>query len=306
MADKKNKHTLLKAVGMTAIAGAAAYGGSGYYAFRKLFVPDETNEDTLTLMHESEKEEWLKHSEKRDAFIDSYDGLKLHGVMIANHPESHEWMIAAADGGTSWQSLLHLIYEADHRDMNVLAIDERGYGMSEGRYTTLGWCEHYDLISWVSYITRMDASSQIVLYGIGTGGLAVMNASGDFMPKNVFCAIEEGGANGVRELVNYRLSHFRNIDARFIEPSVDLFVRKNLHFSMSDISTRHQLQNAHIPVMFIHGSEDQEVPTSMVFDNFYTCTSRKEIMVTEGAGHSDCFHDPEYAQRIFRFIASCL
>jgi alpha/beta superfamily hydrolase len=49
------------------------------------------------------------------------------------------------------------------KDSISLLIDLRGCGMSEGKYTGLGWNEHYDIISWINYLVNMDASAQIVL-----------------------------------------------------------------------------------------------------------------------------------------------
>ena len=37
MSNKENKHTLLKVLGVTAVAGASAYAGAGYYVFRNAF-----------------------------------------------------------------------------------------------------------------------------------------------------------------------------------------------------------------------------------------------------------------------------
>lgn len=305
MTKKENKHTLLKALGVTAVAGVAAYGGVGYYAFKKFFDLNESvlyKSDNLLPHRNHEINEWLLHSEQSDEFLDSYDGLKLHAKMFSNHPESHKWMILMHEAGYAWQSLMDMIYEADHRDYNVLACDERGCGMSEGRYTTLGWCEHYDLLSWINYIVRIDPESEIVLYGQGIGAVAVMNACGDFMPSNVSIAIEEGGASGIKELLSYGLKNTFKTDAKLILPSVDMFIKQTLHFSIQDVSTKHQLQNSRLPVMFIHGSNDPIVPTSMVFDNFYSCTSLKDIMVVDNAEHMNCNKNTSYYTRIFNFI----
>lgn len=305
MSKKENKHTLLKVIGVTAAAGAVAYGGAGYYAFTKFFDLSKSaiyRSDNLLPHRNHEINEWLLHSEQSDEFIDSFDGLKLHATVFHNHPDSHKWMILMHEAGYSWQSLLDMIYEADHRDFNVVACDERGCGMSEGKYTTLGWSEHYDLLSWINSIIRKDAESEIVLFGQGIGGSAVMNACGDFVPGNVKIAVEEGGASGIRELVSYGITKLFKTDAKLLLPSIDLFVKQFLHFSMNDVSTKHQLQNAHLPVMFVHGSEDKIVPASMVFDNFYSCASVKDILIADGAEHMECSKDPDYFNRIFTFI----
>ena len=78
--------------------------------------------------------------------------------------------------------------------------DERACGLSKGKYTGLGWTEHYDLINWINLLIHMHPEAEIVLYGISTGANAIMNASGDFMPKNVKCGIVDSGY--VYELVN--------------------------------------------------------------------------------------------------------
>ena len=129
-----------------------------------------------------------------------------------------------------------------------------------------------------------------------------MNCVGDFMPKNVRAAIEDSGSAGVKETVLQGIRLMHKIDGKVFMPSVDLYVKQLLHFSLLDISTKHQLQNSRIPVYFVHGGEDEVIPTSMVFDNFYSCASVKEIYVVEGAGHLQCHHAQDYYKRIFNFV----
>ena len=197
MSKQEKKHTVLKAIGLGAAAGAAAYGGYGYYIFRTFFDAEKSSLYNNQLPDHTalsdDHEEWLQHCDREDVFIDSFDGLKLHGHTFTNHSDTHRWMITVHDSGKDYRSLMDMIYEADHRGYNVLAIDQRGFGMSEGRYTTLGWIEHYDVISWVNWLVRNDASVEIVLYGVGVGGNTIMNCVGDFMPKNVRAAIEDSG-----------------------------------------------------------------------------------------------------------------
>ena len=84
----EKKHTLLKAIGITAAAGGAAYLGTGYYLFRTAF---DLKNSTSPLLKggvrritetDDEKSEWFVHSAKEEAFITSYDGLRLHALRI--------------------------------------------------------------------------------------------------------------------------------------------------------------------------------------------------------------------------------
>lgn len=114
--EKKNNHTMLKVIGFTAAAGAATYAGFSYLVFRnafdlqhsELYIPRNTFKRIE--QDNSEKNEWFAHSVKDDEFLDSYDGLKLHALRVANHPETHKWMILAHGLGAYSGSMLNYLY----------------------------------------------------------------------------------------------------------------------------------------------------------------------------------------------------
>jgi hypothetical protein len=308
MAEEKNKHTLLKIAGVTAVAGTAAYAGAGYAIFRNAFdltksafYSDENGIKRLT-KDAGEKSEWFARSTRDDEFIDSYDGLKLHALRITNHAEGHKWLIVLHGLGSYSGGMLDYLWEADQRGFNVLAIDSRGCGMSEGKYTGLGWNEHYDLISWLNHLLNIDSGAQIALLGVNAGAAAVMNAVGDYLPANVKCAIEDGGFSGIREEIMHMIRKTLNVDGKLLMPSVDFYVRQFLHFSMNDVSIRRQLRQSVTPMLFVHGTDDEIVPTSMLFDNYYSCASAKDLYTAEGKGFGETAQDPEYFNAIFSFI----
>ena len=311
MAEKK-KHTILKIAGATAIAGTAAYAGAGYYVFRNVFdlqksafYAEKTGVKRLP-SGTGEKNEWFAHSTRDDEFLDSYDGLKLHALRITNHPESHKWLLLMHGIGSYSGGMLDHMYEADHRDFNILAPDARGCGMSEGQYTGLGWCEHYDLISWVNHLLNIDPDAQIALFGIDAGAAAVMNATGDYLPSNVKCAVEDSGFSGIREIVLHMIRSLCKIDGKALLPSVDFYVRQFLHFSMNDVSTHRQLKQSSTPTLFMHGADDTFIPTSMVFDNYYACSAEKDLYTAEGKGFGEIQQEPDYFDSAFNFIAKYL
>lgn len=306
--EKKNNHTLLKVLGVTAVATAGAYAGFGYIVFKNAF--DLQNSDFYTKkntykriqLNNSDKSEWFAHCVKDDDFIFSYDGLKLYALRMMNHPESHKWVILAHGIGTYSGSMLNYLYELDHEGFNILAIDSRGCGMSEGRYTGLGWNEHYDVISWTNYLVGLDPQAKIALFGMNLGATAIMNTVGDYIPSNVKCAIEDGGFSGIKELLLSGIKRYYKVEGKPFLPMIDVYVKQVLHFSMNDVSVAKQLSQSVTPMLFMHGSKDEIVPASMMFDNYYAYGAEKEMYTGENAGFGEDELEADYFPTVIKFL----
>ena len=304
MAEEKKKHTALKIIGGVTATAASAYAGFSYVIFRHEFDLKRSmiHKSTNLIHSDTEKEEWFMHSEKKDCFMNSYDGLKLHALALENHPESNTWIILVHGTASYFKNMIDYMYEADHRGFNILAIDQRGCGTSEGKYTSLGWNEHYDLMNWINYLISTHKDAKIALFGLNTGGATVINAVGDYLPNQVKCAVEDGAYSSIKDIINYTTRHLAHVEAKPFLPAVDVLVKQILHFSLHDISQKQQLREAEVPMLFIHGSTDTTVPTSMVFDNYYACASEKELYVVEGKGYNETYTSPEYFNRLFSYI----
>ncbi|MBR2067194.1 MAG: alpha/beta hydrolase [Solobacterium sp.] len=300
---KKKKHTLLKVVGTTAVVGGASYMAAGYYIFRNLFDMKNSNLNTKEkAVADEEKREWLNHSIKDDEFIDSYDGIKLHGLRISNHEDSHKWIILSHGYNAYSQDMLDYMFESYQKGYNALAIDQRGCGMSDGTYSGLGWNEHYDLISWINYLITIDPEAEICLLGLNYGGAAVLYALGEFLPTNVKCAIEDGSFSDAKEFVSHATQRYLKVDGSFLIPSINLYVKNFLKYSLTEVSMKRALKQSSIPTLFIHGMEDELIPASHVFDNYYACESEKELFTIDGAKGNETKTSEGYFEAIFNFV----
>ena len=302
---KKKKHTLLKVIGGTALVGGASYMGLGYYMFRNLFDLKNSklyNSDDKKEIDE-ELEAFFEHSEKENDFIDSYDGLKLHALRFNNYPDSHKWVILLHGFGSYSKDMVRYIHEAYEREFNVLAIDARGCGMSEGTYTGLGWNEHYDLLGWVNHLVNLDKEAEIALYGINCGGTTVLNALGEYLPDNVKVAVEDGAYSEAKSLVEHAIQRYLKVDGQFLLPAVNVYVKTLLNYSLTEISTNRQLKQSKTPTLFVHGMQDEVIPGSIVFDNYYACNSEKELYTLDDVKCSETSYCEGYFDTVFGFIA---
>ena len=133
------------------------------------------------------------------------------------------------------------------------------------------------------------------------GGSAVMNTLGDYLPVNVKAAVEEGGYSEIREELVFITDKYTEIPTRPFLPMIDVLVRQFLHFSMNDISTLRQLSQSEIPLLLLHGSDDELVPESMAEDCARACHSESSLVVFPSTGFGGCRYHEDYADTIFDF-----
>ena len=81
----------------------------------------------------------------------------------------------------------------------------------------------------------------------------------------------------------------------------DSMCRKKAGYGFSDYSTLDAVKTTKLPILFIHGKEDNFVPTWMSEKNYQVCTSPKEIYLVENAGHGAAYYEnPEVCQEKIR------
>lgn len=79
------------------------------------------------------------------------------------------------------------------RGFNVLAVDARAHGESEGTKIGMGWPERMDVIEWIKLILSWDPDARIILHGVSMGAATVLMASGETLPDNVKAVIADCG-----------------------------------------------------------------------------------------------------------------
>ena len=77
-------------------------------------------------------------------------------------------------------------------------------------------------------------------------------------------------------------------------------------YGFTEASSLDQVQNAQVPMLFIHGSEDNFVHTEMVYQVYELCPTEKQLLIVDGAGHGNSYnHAPElYFDTTFDFLGS--
>lgn len=235
----------------------------------------------------------------------SFDGLKLMAYEVMNQKESHKYglfMHGYRDNPTRMADYALHFYEMG---WNVVVPGQRGHGWSEGNHVDMGVFARKDVAQWIDVIIQQDPKAEIMLYGVSMGAATVMMATGQNLPQNVKCAVEDCGYSSVWDQFAYRLKEEFHLPTFPILNLTNNFSKKRYGFEFKKISPKNEIHNSNTPMLFIHGSADTYVPFYMQDIVFNAAICEKEKLVIPGAVHAkSVYTDPAlYWSSVDSFVA---
>ncbi len=187
------------------------------------------------------------------------------------------------------ESLLYTYYFAEpyqKAGYNILVMDQRAHGNSEGIYNTAGIKESGDLLRWINLVESFGNKS-IVLHGVCVGGAScVMAAANPNFSKNVKAIITEGLYVSFPESFKQHMI----CDKRPVYPilwQIMMKANKNIGVSLWKECPKRHIRKMKVPFLFLHGKEDKFSLPKTADYLYEKCTSEKKKLVWfEKGSHS--------------------
>lgn len=205
--------------------------------------------------------EFIDNHPYDEVSILSFDGLKLYGRYYTNNSDKTVILVHGyrSSGKHDFSGALKFYYDYD---FNVLLIDQRSHGKSEGKLITFGVKESFDVRDWAEFLNKKYNPKSIVLSGVSMGGATVAFAFKRGLPKNVKCVISDCGFTSPEAIIR-KVGYDRfKINAKFYMPFLNAMTHIFGRFSIYETTTD-ALKDNKIPIVFIHGEKDNFVPVEM-------------------------------------------
>lgn len=253
--------------------------------------------------------EWLNTQPLEYITIKSRDGLTLQGYYLASKGESQGIVLChhgyTSSGLKDCVSIAKFFYEEMGYDF--LLVDNRAHGKSEGEYIGFGILDRYDCLEWVNYLNKRFNNKNILLYGVSMGASTVLMTAGfeELSGKNVKAIISDCAFTSPYDVFSHILKRDYHLPSFPIMNINNALSRKKAGYGFKDYSTIEAVRKTNIPILFIHGSEDDFVPTQMSRENYENCRSPKDILIVENAAHAASYYEnPKlYEEKIKAFLS---
>lgn len=265
----------------------------------------------------------------KDTVAMNRDGKKIHAWYLAS-PDSTAHTAIIVHGYTSNPFEMMMIGYMYHHDFhwNILLPDLVAHGQSEGEWIQMSWKDRFDVLQWCRVARGIFPDTDQVIHGISMGAATTMNVSGEDTPDYIKAFVEDCGFSSVWD------EYVGELKKRFGLPSFPILDITNivskiqLGWSFKEASPKEQVAKCEKPMLFIHGDNDDYVPTAMihvVFDAKGTkvqpkgngtsvngATGASEVKTTgpktkwlaAGSAHAESYkdHPEEYTQVVEKFL----
>lgn len=242
--------------------------------------------------------EWLFARELEHITIRSRDGLTLHGDFLPAEYQSNKLAICGHGyTGCGLKDCVSIAVFFHRMGYNCLIVDHRAHGKSEGDYVGFGILDRFDMKAWIDCMEkRFEGNAEIVLYGVSMGAtIAVMTAGLTSLSSSVKAVVADCAFTSPYDVFAHILKRDYHLPPFPIMNINDMMCRRKAGYGFRDYSTLDAVQATGVPILFIHGRDDDFVPVWMSEKNYKMCRSPKDILIVDNAAHAASYYENKEA-----------
>ena len=283
--------------------------GGGYYAYRVAFWSAKKGREDLPVHKGKQYEPHIDEIARLlQAILDrpcevvsttAYDGLTL-SARYYHAADGAPLDIAfhgyRSAGLTDFCGGAEISREMGH---NLLLVDQRAHGKSQGRTITFGVKERWDVLSWVDFaLERFGPDTKILLYGISMGASTVLMASELPLPENVKGIVADCPYSSPAKIIA-SVGRKMRIPAGLAASFSWVGAKVYGGFDLLEADPVRAVKKAKVPILLIHGESDGFVPCDMSAEIQRANPSQIYRCTFPGADHGISFLvDPDRYRKI--------
>lgn len=212
----------------------------------------------------------------RDVSITN-EGLNLCGKFTDNGSEQTVLILCGRAEG-----LFYSYYYADPYDRagyNILVVDQRAHGESDGIYSGLGIHEARDAIAWIRFLKEHCHTESVVLHGICIGAAcAVCVASSLDCPKELKGIVTDGLYDSFHHVFKQRMRTMKKPEIPVLY-EIEYQIRKHIGVNVRKDTPISMMPNVRVPVLMFHSKEDISSLPKYTEPLFDACASERKKLV---------------------------
>ena len=226
----------------------------------------------------------------------SRDGTKLAGWWVGRSDAKQTVILLHTLGGNR-VDLLEFAEPIWKAGFNVVLLDLRSHGMSEGKYFTYGFHEWQDITAAIDVVDAKQSNQTFAILGVSAGGTVAISAAA--RDERIRKVVTIGTFADLGETIEVQTKGLpEGLRTRAIRRSEEL-----ANFNVMETSAKQWIEAVKVPVMIAHGTEDSYIPISNGEQLFAAAREPKMFFKIAGADHDSMLQSKDLQQEVIRFLS---
>lgn len=214
--------------------------------------------------------QWTVPPNGEDVWINVTKEQRIHGWFLnsASPPATATVLYCHGNGG-NLTNVGWIVEELTKSGFDVLLIDYRGYGRSDGEATD-EWALNADGEAAYNYLINQRGvkPEKLILHGLSLGSTVVVDVASR---KPCGALVVESGLSSASEMGEHSLP----------------FLPRWLHvLAKNRFESSRKIANVRCPVLVIHGTNDATIPVAQGRKLFAAANEPKQLRIIEGGSHN--------------------
>ena len=234
-----------------------------------------------------------------DVAIKTQDALELHAWFLSVSTPTCATILFLHGNAENISTHIASVHWLPARGFNVLLLDYRGYGSSDGTPSLAGF--QLDIDAAVSYLLgRADVDqSTLVVFGQSLGAAtAIYYAAHGAHRSDIRGLVADSAFSGYRGIAREKMASFWLTWPFQWIPLLTVPTVYDPLAAVSGVSP--------IPLLLVHGDEDRIIPPAHSERLFAAAREPKQFWKVEGAGHIEAFRSPAIRNRLVDYLRTNL
>ncbi len=232
-----------------------------------------------------------------DLYVTSSDGVRLHAWWLPGKKPVAGTVLFLHGNAENISTHIGSVYWLPAQGFNVLLLDYRGYGESQGSPTPTG--VQIDAESALRFLVEERRENRLVVFGQSLGGaVAIPAVAQSAYRAHIAALVVESAFSSYRLIAREKLASFW--------PTWPLQYPLSWFVSDAYSPLKFIARISPIPLLIIHTKEDQVIPVTHAPILFAAAQEPKQLWIIERAKHIRAFNNPEWRARLVAYLEQVL
>jgi uncharacterized protein len=239
----------------------------------------------------------------------SSDGVLISALQLSpSQPNGHVILIChglAHDKLSGIRYVQYLLKDG----YELVLMDFRNHGQSEGTITTYGYYERQDLLGTIRYVRDQGFRGRIGILGASMGASVALMTAAD--TDEISAMVLDSPFASLKKMCTAWACKTTKFPELFVQLPVHLaycWLFLMYRFWVPEIEPSVSARRLRCPVFLIHGGADQRIPSEHSREIFENVPGEKDLWIAEDVDHLGVYlnHAEEYERRVLEFFRKTL